>query len=79
MGPSHELRGPPQASPLTEPRRNGAPAVVYSFEVGGNYAPTFVSDNIKRVLGYEPDQYLKDPEFWRSRVHPEDLPGVEAA
>jgi len=53
--------------------------VVYSFEVGGNYAPTFVSDNIKRVLGYEPDQYLKDPEFWRSRVHPEDLPGVEAA
>jgi PAS domain S-box-containing protein len=58
---------------------HGAPAVVYSFEAGGNYAPTFVSDNIKRVLGYEPDQYLKDPEFWRSRVHPEDLPGVEAA
>jgi PAS domain S-box-containing protein len=58
---------------------HGAPAVVYSFEAGGNYAPTFVSENIKRVLGYEPDQYLKDPEFWRSRVHPEDLPGVEAA
>ena len=44
---------------------HGAPAVVYSFEAGGNYAPTFVSENIKRVLG-EPDQYLKDPEFWRS-------------
>ena len=38
-----------------------------------SYAPTFVSDNIKRVLGYEPDQYLKDPDFWRARVHPEDL------
>ncbi|HXG78796.1 MAG TPA: PAS domain-containing protein [Methyloceanibacter sp.] len=58
---------------------HGAPAVVYSFEAGGSYAPTFVSDNIKRVLGYEPDQYLKDSDFWRSRVHPEDLPGVEAA
>jgi PAS domain S-box-containing protein len=57
---------------------HGAPAVVYSFEAGGNYAPTFVSDNIKRVLGYEPDQYLKDPEFWRARVHPEDLAAVEA-
>src|SRR4029079_13438421 len=53
-------------------------AVVYSFEAGGSYAPTFVSENIKRVLGYEPDQYLKDPEFWRSRVHPEDLAEVEA-
>jgi PAS domain S-box-containing protein len=30
------------------------------------------------VLGYEPDQYLKDPDFWRARVHPEDLPEVEA-
>jgi PAS domain S-box-containing protein len=58
---------------------HGAPAVVYSFEAGGSFAPTFVSDNIKRVLGYEPDQYLKDPEFWRSRVHPEDLAAVEAA
>jgi PAS domain-containing protein len=38
---------------------HGAPAVVYSFEAGGNYAPTFVSDNIKRVLSYEPDQYLR--------------------
>ena len=54
---------------------HGAPAVVYSFEAGGSYAPTFVSDNIKRVLGYEPDQYLKDPDFWRARVHPEDLAG----
>jgi PAS domain S-box-containing protein len=57
---------------------HGAPAVVYSFEAGGSYAPTFVSENIQRVLGYEPDQYLKDPDFWRSRVHPEDLAEVEA-
>ena len=56
---------------------HGAPAVVYSFEAGGDYAPTFVSDNIKRVLGYEPDEYLKDPEFWRARVHPEDIAAVE--
>ena len=57
---------------------HGAPAVVYSFEAAGSYAPTFVSDNIKRVLGYQPDEYLKDPDFWRSRVHAEDLAAVEA-
>ena len=57
---------------------HGAPAVVYSFKASGDYAPTFVSDNIKRVLGYEPDDYLKQPDFWRTRVHPEDLPQVEA-
>jgi adenylate cyclase len=57
---------------------HGAPAVVYSFEAGGDYAPTFVSDNIKRVLGYDPDEYMKDPDFWRTRVHPEDLAAVEA-
>jgi PAS domain S-box-containing protein len=58
---------------------HSAPAVVYSFAATGDFTPTFVSENIKRVLGYEPDQYLKDPDFWRSRVHPDDLAEVEKA
>jgi PAS domain S-box-containing protein len=57
---------------------HGAPAVVYSFAATGSFAPTFVSENIRRVLGYEPDDYLQKPDFWRSHVHPEDLPTVEA-
>jgi adenylate cyclase len=57
---------------------HSAPAVVYSFRASGDYAPTFVSDNISRVLGYDPDEYLKHPDFWRSRVHPEDIEAVEA-
>ncbi|ODS01521.1 hypothetical protein AUC69_06655 [Methyloceanibacter superfactus] len=57
---------------------HSAPAVVYSFAATGNFTPTFVSDNIQRVLGYEPDDYLKQPDFWRARVHPEDLAAVEA-
>jgi PAS domain S-box-containing protein len=55
-----------------------APAVIYSFKASGDYAPTFVSENIKRLLGYCPDKYLKNADFWRKRVHPEDLPQVEA-
>lgn len=56
---------------------HSAPAVVYSFGAAGSFSPTFVSGNIKRVLGYEPDDYLKQADFWRSRVHPEDLPAIE--
>jgi PAS domain S-box-containing protein len=55
-----------------------APAVIYSFKASGDYAPTFVSENIKRLIGYCPDKYLKSADFWRKRVHPEDLPHVEA-
>ena len=36
-----------------------APAVIYSFKASGDYAPTFVSENIKRLLGYCPDKYLE--------------------
>ena len=26
------------------------------------------------LLGYDPDEYLQSPNFWLSRVHPDDLP-----
>ena len=30
------------------------------------------------MLGYEPSEYLENADFWRSRVHPEDLSRVES-
>jgi PAS domain S-box-containing protein len=56
---------------------NASPAVIYSFKATGDFAPTFVSENIERLLGFEPSEYLEDPSFWRDRVHPEDLARVE--
>jgi adenylate cyclase len=55
-----------------------SPAVIYSYRATGDFAPTFVSDNIRHWLGYEPEEYLKDADFWRSRVHPDDLAATEA-
>jgi adenylate cyclase len=55
-----------------------APAVIYSYKATGDFAPTFVSENIKDWLGYEPSEYLENPDFWRSRVHPDELASVEA-
>jgi two-component system, sensor histidine kinase and response regulator len=54
-----------------------APVVVYSFRASGDFAPTFVSDSIQGMLGYRPDEYLENADFWRSCVHPEDLARVE--
>jgi adenylate cyclase len=52
--------------------------VIYSYKASGDFAPTFVSQNIKDWLGYEPEEYLENPDFWRSRVRPDELAAVEA-
>src|SRR5262252_11237069 len=56
----------------------GSPAVIYSYRATGDFAPTFVSENVRDWLGYEPEEYLQNADFWRSRVHPDDLARVEA-
>ena len=63
---------------LSLSRVNSSPAVIYSYKATGDFAPTFVSQNIRERLGYEPQEYLEQPDFWRSRVHPDDLAAVEA-
>ncbi|MGB6197677.1 MAG: PAS domain-containing protein, partial [Methyloceanibacter sp.] len=55
-----------------------SPAVIYSFKARDDYAPIFASGNIERLLGYSPNEYLKNADFWRERVHPDDLAGIEA-
>ena len=54
-----------------------SPAVIYSFKASGDFRPTFISQNIKDWLGYEPSDYLDSPDFWRRCVHPADLERVE--
>ena len=57
---------------------SAAPAVIYSYKATGDFAPTFVSRNIKDLFGYDPQQYLESADFWRRCVHPEDIAAVEA-
>jgi adenylate cyclase len=52
--------------------------VIYSFKASGDFAPTFVSENIRDWLGYEPEEYLESPDFWWRSVHPDDRSSVEA-
>ena len=41
--------------------------------------PSFVSGNLRDVTGYEAAQVESEPEFWESRIHPEDRDRVLAA
>ena len=50
-----------------------APVVVYSFAAVGDFAPSYVSSSIQQMLGYRPDEYLRDADFRRGHVHPDDL------
>ncbi|HUW73380.1 MAG TPA: response regulator [Methyloceanibacter sp.] len=53
------------------------PVVVYSFAATGDYKPSYVSPSITRILGYQANEYLTEPDFWRTRVHPDDLGEIE--
>ena len=49
-----------------------SPAVIYTSRASGNYGATFISDNIREQLGYEPRDFLNDPQFWIEHIHPDD-------
>jgi PAS domain S-box-containing protein len=50
--------------------------VIFSLEARPNHRRTFISENVRDFLGYEAHEVLEDPDFWSSRVHPDDIDGV---
>ncbi|GAB3388121.1 ATP-binding protein [Massilia agri] len=55
---------------------DNTPAIVYSSVPSGDFKLTFVSKNAYRVLGYQPEEMLADPNFWFDHIHPEDAPNI---
>jgi PAS domain S-box-containing protein len=53
-----------------------SPSVVYTTQILGELACTFVSDNLKLLMGYAPWEMRDDPKFWLKHIHPEDAPRV---
>lgn len=53
-----------------------SPAVIYTTQASGDFACTFVSENLKTTMGYAPWEMREDPKFWAKRLHPEDAPRV---
>jgi len=54
------------------------PAVVYTTPLDEASTTTFVSPQIKELIGFSRDEYKDDPDLWRKRLHPHDRDRVLA-
>ncbi|HJR80380.1 MAG TPA: response regulator [Anaerolineales bacterium] len=52
------------------------PIIVYLSPAGNIHHITYVSPQIQTILGYTPEEWLSDPEFWQTRLHSDDRDGV---
>jgi PAS domain S-box-containing protein len=53
-----------------------SPAIIYSTKASGDYACTFVTENLRAVMGYTPQEMTTDPKGWPDHLHPDDAPRV---
>ena len=51
-----------------------SPAAIYSAKPTGDYPATYVSENIKKITGYNSKDFVNDPKFWIEHIHSDDLP-----
>ena len=55
-----------------------SPTVIYSTAATGDYACSFISENLLELIGYQAAEHLNDKDFWLERVHPDDKTRVLA-
>jgi hypothetical protein len=41
-----------------------SPAVVYTCRTSGDFGATFISSNVEKQMGYNADDFTKDPKCW---------------
>jgi PAS domain S-box-containing protein len=52
------------------------PVILYSSVPTGDFKMTFVSANAQRILGFDPQEMVADPNFWFNHIHPDDVPAI---
>jgi PAS domain S-box-containing protein len=55
-----------------------SPGIIYTTHASGDFSCTFVSENVRSILGYTPEEMTTDPKYWPDRLHPEDAARVFA-
>jgi diguanylate cyclase (GGDEF)-like protein/PAS domain S-box-containing protein len=48
------------------------PVIVYAAELGEEGRWRYVSPQVEEILGYQPEDFIRDPGLWVSLLHPED-------
>jgi len=46
--------------------------VIFSLDTKDENQRTFISENVRDFIGYEPEEVLAAPDFWETHVHPDD-------
>ena len=57
---------------------SNGPGVIFTCKPWGALHTTFISESVTRLLGYEPEVCVADPNFWVDRLHPDERDGVLA-
>jgi len=54
---------------------SNTPAVIYTYTIAknGSLSLTYINDNVEKVLGYKPHEFIENMELWASCVHPDDM------
>lgn len=54
------------------------PAILYACRAYGDFGATYISENVQRKLGYAPEQFTTQSDFWLQHIHPQDRDRVLA-
>jgi PAS domain S-box-containing protein len=49
-----------------------SPAMTFTGKPHYPYGNTYMSENVREVLGYAPSDFVEDPKFWADRIHSDD-------
>jgi PAS domain S-box-containing protein len=52
------------------------PMIVYMKPAEAIYHTTYVSPQVQTILGFSPEEWIADPVFWQTQLHPDDRESV---
>jgi PAS domain S-box-containing protein len=52
------------------------PAIIYTAAIDKTKSRLYISPQVEKILGFTPDEYLADSEFWMKLIHPDDFQRV---
>jgi len=69
---AHTLEARETKAGRLETLMDACPIVMFTCQAGGDFGATFVTEGVRTLWGYEPEDFLNQGRFWAERVHPED-------
>ncbi len=71
------LKHLPYIDDLPEMILENLPIAFYTSESPSLSDATWISDNIRKITGYDKEQFIKIPKFWESNLHPDERENIK--